>query len=230
MIALPLGFASVASADTFNLTSDDCSASGGSACGPPGTVFGSVDVVQILTGANAEIQLTVTLNPSAAQGLISTGAAGGSGYTFDFNLAGNPTITESGFTLGLGFGPGQTTGGLGNSIHADGTGDFEYSVACTSCGSGADHPNANPLVFDVSAPDITVASFIQSTGANGGQFFAADILSTNGATGLVDASVNNSTTPLPSSVFLFGSVLLGGLGISGWKRRRGGRSPVSGFS
>lgn len=78
---------------------------------------------------------------------------------------------------------------------ADGTGDFEYSESCTSCGSGGSNPNPGPNVFDVQLTGITPSSFIQQS--TGGQFFAVDILSgTTGKTGPVDASAF-SAVPAP---------------------------------
>jgi hypothetical protein len=171
-LAAAIGFAiPQAQADLiFDLTSDHCS--GG--CGTP--PFGTVDLMQ--NGVN-DVKVTVSLLDGNK--FVNTGSAD----ALDFNINGNPTITETGFSTG--FGAGQTTGGLGFTIHADGTGNFEYSALCTSCGSGGSNPNPGPLVFDVGAAGITPASFITNTTGN---FFAVDILSgTTGNTGPVDASV-----------------------------------------
>jgi hypothetical protein len=36
-----------------------------------------------------------------------------------------------------------------------------------------------------------------------------------------------TTTPLPGALALFGSVLFGGIGVSTWRKRRGGRRAIS---
>jgi hypothetical protein len=144
-------------------------------------------------------------------GFVQTGAGGDS--TFLFDIDGNPTITISNVTSG--FAAGQTDAldppppPTVTAIHADGSGDWEYSILCPSCGSGGGSPNPGPLSFDVMAAGLTPESFI----SNGTGFFAADIcrsiVGTTGAcaaganTGVVWAAGPPTTVPEPATVLIF---------------------------
>src|SRR5262249_10554121 len=92
----------------------------------------------------------------------------------------------------------------------------------TGCGNGGSSPKAPPLNFTISAGGLSTASFndpiTSGQGAGTGTVFAADVLSSNGQTGLIDASIcrdcgNLSTggggAPEPASIVLLGSIMVG---------------------
>jgi hypothetical protein len=169
--------------ETFDLTSDHCTGSGG--CLGSATSAGTVTVTD---NGGGSLSFDVTLN-SGFQFID-----GGFDTDFGFNLSGTPTITYSGLTAGYTVtGTSGTTGPqTAGSLHMDGTGFFEYGVTCSSAcpGGGASHPFAGPLDFTITGTGLTLASLSQN--ANG-QFFATDILG-NGNTGGVDASSISSST------------------------------------
>ena len=95
----------------------------------------------------------------------------------------------------------------------DGAGDFEYGVLCTTaCGSGGSSPFTGTLSFDIT-DTLTLASLQQNPDGN---VFAMDVISPNGNTGIIDASVVTPppppppiTAPEPASLALLGGALLG---------------------
>jgi hypothetical protein len=209
---------SSAQADTFDLTS--CHLSGG--CGTA-TQFGTVTLTQSGTSVNFDIVL------NSGNLFIETGAGGDSLFLFNDSLAGstitNITSTFNGANVSI-------TGGLSGltnqpPIHADGTGDFTAQVFCTTASScnGASGVDINDLHFTVT--NATVAALTTANAA--GNLFVADILcgqtGCTGLTGPVDVSTP-SAVPLPGAFLLFGTVLIGGLGASGLRKRRQ-RGPVS---
>jgi hypothetical protein len=199
-----------ASAATFvgTLTSDDCTGN----CGPQTGGFGSVKINDI--GTN-EVEVTVTL--FNGNKFVSTGA----GFALAYELSGVTQVTYSNVTTG--FGSASTNPQPAGSFMADGTGTFNYAVACTGCGPGGSSPLSGPLTFDITGTGLSTASFTtnSNTPAN---FFSVDILSgTTGKTGDVD-SESLTAVPLPAAAFLLGPVL--GLGYFGVRRRKG-RAPTS---
>lgn len=210
-----LGYAPQASADviTYSLTTDDCT--GGCGTAP----FGTVTVSSI---SSTEVSVNVTL----AAGEVF--AVSGAGHALAFDLTGNPTISISGLTSGF----SATSTASGQTLHADGTGDWQYSIDCTSCGGGTSPPtNAGPLNFDITvASGITPESFIQ----NGeGLFFSVDIGSgctgsplgnctSTGDVGATTGIPSNGppTVPEPSSLSILGFGLLAfGVVLGRWRRR-----------
>ncbi|HEV2098792.1 MAG TPA: PEP-CTERM sorting domain-containing protein [Stellaceae bacterium] len=218
MVVAAIGFTRPASADviTYSLTTDDCS--GGCGTAP----FGTVTVSSI---SSTEVSVSVTL----AAGEVF--AVSGAGHALVFDLTGNPTISISGLTSGF----GATSTASGHTIHADGTGDWQYSVDCTSCGGGTSPPtNAGPLNFDITvASGITPESFIQN---GDGLFFSVDIgsgctgspLGNCTSTGDVAATTGipsngPPSVPEPSSLSILGFGLLAfGIVLGRWRRRAHG--------
>jgi len=181
---------------TYAITSDHCT--GG--CATPGnTIFGYVVLTDGLFVDTVHVNVFL-LNGNK---WVDTGAAD----AFDFNVASNPEITVSNittasFAAGLGY-----AGGLGYSVHADGTGYWMYSLACPACGTGGATPQTGPLNFDVSAPGINVYSFTENPNHN---IFAMDMISgTTGRTGAVDVSTPPVVPDGGMTVSLLGMALAG---------------------
>jgi len=160
----------------FNLTSDHCS--GG--CGPAGTIFGTVNVVQNGT----TVDITVHLNSPFA--FAKTGAA--DFQAFKFNAAG---VVVADITVNQTV-PGQTLMADAGAFNGDGTGTFGFGIICSTCGNGLSSAFTNDIVFHVA--NATIADL---TAPNGnGNVFVADIGNTaTGNTGPVDAS-----SPVPGPV------------------------------
>jgi len=162
----------------FNLTSNHCSDAAG--CGAPGTVFGTVDVVQNGTSVDVTVHLN---NPPYVW--AKTGSA--DFEAFKFNATGvvlTDIIVDQTFA-------GQTLAAETGAFNGDGTGTFAFGIDCTTCGNGISTISSN-IVFHIA--NATVAD-ITAANANG-NIFVADIgNSTNGATGPIDAS-----SPVPGPV------------------------------
>lgn len=189
-------------ADTYVFTSDHCT--GG--CSTGASNMGTITVTQ--AGANS---VAVHVELEAGFGFVSTGA--GAGASFFFRLLGDPTITYSGITAGWTIPNVIPVNQQAAGAYAgDGLmNQFEYALNCDppsgACGNGGSSPAPPPLDFTVTAAGLTVADF-NDTGNASGSPFAADVLSANGNTGLIDASLGSvSGVPEPASVALFGSVL-----------------------
>jgi hypothetical protein len=165
------------------------SGSSGQGSGP----FGTVKLVQV---SSTEVQVTVTLSGGAQ--FVETG----SHQTFDFQIKNDPTISITGVTSGFAVG---STG-----VTQSGFGDFDYSIDCTACGSGASSPQPGPLVFDVSVSSgtLSINDFIKNSN---GWYFSADLF-VNGKTGPVGSNV----LPEPTSYLVFA---VGLLGLIAFRRR-----------
>ena len=203
-----VGFSSIASASTltYNLTTNDCSSGCGS--GPFGTV-----TVSSISSTEVSVNLTLAAN--------EVFAVTGAGDALLFDLTGNPTISISNLTTGF----SADRIASGGSIHAGGTGHWQYDIVCSGCGNGTSSPNlSGPINFDVTvAGGITPASFIQNDNS---LFFATDIGVSNGRGGYSTGDVaapSVSATPLPAALPLF----IGGLGMIGLLSRRRKRNVQS---
>jgi len=195
--------AAPAQATVFNITSDDCSSSCLGGVTPGGTVTVTQD------GTN-KVKIDVELNTSVLAGFASTGAGNNDLIAFQLNPTSFPSVTETGLTPVF-----SATNRSANSQHYDGTGDFNYGLACsvvsTSSCNGANVGIGTSLIFDVGATGITPDSFLASTGMQGGELFALDVIGTNGKTGLVDVSVPAPVIGHGLLVLLaVGGVLFGG--------------------
>jgi hypothetical protein len=134
---------------------------------------GTVTLTQVGPVANGEVEVKVTL----ASGIVfaSTGAGGNQALLFD--IAGGPTITD--FTQLSGAPTVTLASTTPGTIHADGSGDWQYGVGCASCNGTSPPTVANPLDFDISTAGLTPASFV----TNGSNLFAVDIGIPNGSGG-----------------------------------------------
>jgi hypothetical protein len=178
--------------DTFDLTSDHCTGTGGCLNGASG---GTVTVTDNGTGS---LIFDVNLNDPTVE-FVNTGFDA----DFGFSLSGITTITYSGVSSGFTPVGGSNTQTAG-TLHMDGTGTFDFGLACTACGSGGSNPQTGPLDFTISATGLTLSSLALSTpnGGNPAQYFAVDVIGYNGNTGPIDASSissSSSTGGVPTS-------------------------------
>jgi hypothetical protein len=179
-----------------------------------------------LTQSGTSVNFDVVLNNGNR--FVETGAGGGELFLFNDTLSGS-TITT------IASAPNTPAGGLSgftnlSPVMADGTGTFTASVECTTASdcNGGSGPTMTSLTFTVT--NATLAQ-LETANANG-NLFVSDILCgatqtgcSGGLTGPVD--VSTPAVPLPGALLLFGTVLAGGLGVSGWRTKRRQRDPVS---
>ena len=180
-LAMGLVTSQVASAVSFDLTSDHCT--GG--CGTP--PFGTVDVTQV--GANVHIVVDLANGVSWAQ----TGAA--DFQLFKFNGVG---IVVGDISVVQTF-AGNTLQANTGTFNGDGTGPFSFGISCTTCGNGALGISSN---VDFTVANATIGDVTQGNPLN---IFVADVLGTTGNTGPVDVSV--SQVPEPATLSLLGGAL-----------------------
>jgi len=144
-----------------------------------------------------EIQITVTTIGGATY-FANTGN-GTNHPGFAFSLTGDPTAAGLITNVSGGWGTDLTY----NSDTSPGLGVFDYQMITPGSGTSS---HISSLTFDVNLIGITYSSFIPSTGSDGGNLFAADILGNNGMTGMsYTAGSIAAITPEPSSLLLLGT-------------------------
>jgi hypothetical protein len=188
MVAAPSVQASISS--LFDLTSDHCT--GG--CGTP--PFGTVSLLQNLTTVD------VTVHLFDANQFVKTGS--GDFQDFKFNATGvvlaDITVDPNVPTLVA------ETG----AFNGDGTGNFGFGITGPTQSDGGAGAFSSDIVFHVanaSIADLTVPN-------NLGIIFVADMLSgQTGNTGPVDATGPGATVPVPPTMLLLGSGLVGLAGL-----------------
>ena len=200
LFAMSVAMTGVSYAITFDLTSDHCT--GGCGTAP----FGTVDVTQV--GANVNFVVDLANGPPNTVGWAKTGAADFQEFKFNATgvALGDISVTQT-FA-------GQTLAPQTGAFNGDGTGNFIFGIACTSCGNGNLGITSN-IIFSIA--NATIADV---TGANNlGNIFVADVFSgQTGNTGPVDVSGTPSQIPLPPAALLFGTALVG-MAVLGRRRR-----------
>jgi hypothetical protein len=163
LIAAIAAFPSASHAITFNLIEDHCT--GGI---PP---FGSVILTQNGTTVDVDVDLFGT------NAFVKTGSVDFQVFKFNATgiVVGDITVDQNN--------PGQTLAPEIGAFNRDGTGDFLFGIACTTCGNGASDAFATNIIFHVA-----YATIADLTAANNlGNIFVADIIGSTGNTGPVAA-------------------------------------------
>jgi hypothetical protein len=210
MCTLTIG-ASRAAAETitYSITSDHCSGSGGCLNGGSG---GTISVTSNIDGS-----LTFTVNLAPGMEFHN----GGQDVDLGFELSGVNEVKYSGLnadwqiptTALAGDGGELAQLSSGNpTLHADGTGFFDYGIQLIK---GVDLFNS-PFSFTISGVGggLTLANLVENPSY---QFFAMDVLG-NGNTGFVDASVLTSDTPDGGATAVLLGLGLLGLALTSWRR------------
>ena len=189
---------------TFNLTSDHCTGTCGTA------PFGTVDVTQV--GANVNFLVDLANGPPNTVGWAQTGAADFQLFKFNATgvVLGDISVTQT-FA-------GQSLAAATGAFNGDGTGAFTFGIECTTCGNGALGITSN-IVFSIA--NATIAD-VTAPNANL-NIFVADVFSgQTGNTGPVDVSV-----PGPIAGAGLPGLVVALFGMIGLARRRRNRQAIS---
>jgi hypothetical protein len=221
----------ISHADTiidYNLNQAQC---GGTGCGEvAGFSFGTV-VLDIATGgSSATITYNLTTGLFHDPGVDASAAAAMTGVTSWSVTSDSEALSNVLYTWANVTNPGM-----------DGAGTFTLGDQCTDTSKSSNTCGSH---LGISVIGSSLASAL-STGGNGGFFAAVDLVNTFASssttcandsgtfadgictvTGVVATSLALAT-PVPGALALFGSVLFGGLGLSTWRKRRGGRRAIS---
>jgi hypothetical protein len=121
---------------TFDLTSDHCS--GG--CGTP--PFGDVTLTQNGTTVDVDVDLF------GVNQFVKTGSVDFQAFKFNATgvVLGDITVNQNN--------PGQTLAAQTGAFNGDGTGNFSFGIACTTCGGGASDAFSTDIVFHVANATI----------------------------------------------------------------------------
>jgi len=200
LFAMSVAMTGVSYAITLDLTSDHCT--GGCGTAP----FGTVDVTQVGTGVHIVVDLT------NAVGWAKTGAADDQAFKFNATgvVLGDITVVQT-FA-------GQTLAAQTGAFNGDGTGNFSFGIACTTCGGGTSTVVSSNIDFTIANATIADVTAVN----NLGNIFVADVLGSNGNTGPVDASVA-SAIPEPST---WAMMILGFFGVGFMSYRRKGQATL----
>jgi hypothetical protein len=153
LIGATAAFPSASHAITFNLTSDHCT--GGCGTAP----FGTVTLTQ--NGANVDITVDLANGPPNTVSWAKTGAADFQEFKFNATgvAVGDISVTQT-FA-------GQTLAAQTGTFNGDGTGNFTFGIACTTCGNGAlgitsdiVFSIANATIADVTVPNADLYIFV----------------------------------------------------------------------
>jgi hypothetical protein len=202
LVTAPAQATPVVSPLVYNLTSDHCDGTGG--CGTP--PFGSVTLTQNGTTVDVDVDLFGT------NAFVKTGSVDFQAFKFNATgvVLGDITVNQNN--------PGQTLAAQTGAFNGDGTGNFSFGIACTTCGGGASDKFSTDVIFHVA--NATIADLTVPNGS--GITFVADIIGSTGNTGPVDATV-----PVPAPLIghgllvllAVGGVLFGGKLLEHSKRR-----------